>query len=66
VWSDITRKIFREPFVGNGSRDFWRLFAIALDSHTRYFDENFSEVAEQLTAIGILRRYGYLYINVNQ
>jgi hypothetical protein len=43
VWSDITRKIFREPFVRSVSRDFWRLFTIALDSRTRYFDENFSE-----------------------
>jgi hypothetical protein len=49
-YRDITRKIFSEPFVRSVGRDFWRLFTIALDSRTRYFDENFSEVAEQLTA----------------
>jgi hypothetical protein len=58
VWSDITSKICREAFVGSVSRDFCRLFTIVLDSCTRYFDENSSEVAELLSAIRILRGYG--------
>src|SRR5260221_11984840 len=53
-------RVSRLRFVhldSNGSRP--------LKNSARY-DENLSEVAEQLTAIRILRRYGYLYVNVDQ